>query len=1089
MSVTDKELLTFCNLTNLKMEYANLIKGYEDGPKDSNGKTTKIPINHTIYSLLHGDDFKNKEDENHEEYIKKLINEVFIDTTIDEKGTFILEMSEDEAKKSGKKIYKDNLKLLEDATIVFDQLDNENNNFLKEWEIIYADDNFGITLDFFLSVYNQIYSSNINSRRKLLKEIVAFNIKKNEKLTGNLRNKENIEILGKNTPEFLEILAMEKDALEKDILLIFGVIIDIYGNDFPQLLGTATNLPNKWNPDTVITNLSREEILKIVNEISKNPAGKAKTKNILNADVIKLKKIISKELSSLTLKYSKVNEIIGKINPILRAVFWLNLIKELNESLKLINKIQKKEGNILHSLSLRKSDLRMIILKREEKIIINFNDFKEDEKLKKIIERGIITEEINQILTVILNNILKDVKVEVKNEEYLTSKNVQTLLIELSDIIKEKNITFTGFGAGGELAFFISNILEKPNKIFIDDYNNFKTTENIINFDLDDLEMFDNKMSEISFNTRIVDVTLERFYKITFENTRFFLLGVTWATLSPIVMNVAQVFSILSYQVLSKLILFLKNGVLLLGFPGLLVCLFEFALWATLIYVAVYAAEQYRLNSIFEFLIEFKYLKKIKKQSINLVTDEIINGEYNGYKILPIYRFLILALKNNKMSCEENKESITFKEEYSVHGFLETFEIKFILNLNVVEFIKVTATQYGEHKRVEKVNKHIEILDILEQLELIPQFKLVKNLQEFFMIFKLLEFYYSFQNKALNQENLKLINSDFYYLDVNQENKFIVTKESEFEKILQNKEGYNCYEVIHSTSYPVYQEKRNPRHIKNKKIPFDNEYRFYPFLIGDNLTENINSNYIVTAMAKAVENYNENKSLKTEVDEQIDYTELKFPEKFKLTKEEVKQENIKKYVDKSIPKFPYKEEIQEELNLFSDKYFIMETERDENKKLGALKFNEKDKNEPNFCYHPITNFNNNILKLNIPLVEKVEDGNPSQKIVLDGAILRCDKGAATSKLIVTSQNILKENGKKVATIEDFKENKNIKSFVICRAFTPPKTCSIKIKGPWSEGTTQVSICGKNGLIENCTCECEFGGKIKIEKAIGKTKAK
>lgn len=52
MSVTDKELLTFCNLTNLKMEYANLIKGYEDGPKDSNGKTTKIPINHTIYSLL-----------------------------------------------------------------------------------------------------------------------------------------------------------------------------------------------------------------------------------------------------------------------------------------------------------------------------------------------------------------------------------------------------------------------------------------------------------------------------------------------------------------------------------------------------------------------------------------------------------------------------------------------------------------------------------------------------------------------------------------------------------------------------------------------------------------------------------------------------------------------------------------------------------------------------------------------------------------------------------------------------------------------------------------------------------------------------
>ncbi|MGL5149409.1 MAG: hypothetical protein ACRC7N_02410, partial [Clostridium sp.] len=49
MSVTDKELLTFCNLTNLKMEYAKLT--YEEEINE-NKERKIISINHTIYSLL-----------------------------------------------------------------------------------------------------------------------------------------------------------------------------------------------------------------------------------------------------------------------------------------------------------------------------------------------------------------------------------------------------------------------------------------------------------------------------------------------------------------------------------------------------------------------------------------------------------------------------------------------------------------------------------------------------------------------------------------------------------------------------------------------------------------------------------------------------------------------------------------------------------------------------------------------------------------------------------------------------------------------------------------------------------------------------
>lgn len=49
MSVTDKELLTFCNLTNLKMEYAKLT--YEQEILE-NRERKIISRNHTIYSLL-----------------------------------------------------------------------------------------------------------------------------------------------------------------------------------------------------------------------------------------------------------------------------------------------------------------------------------------------------------------------------------------------------------------------------------------------------------------------------------------------------------------------------------------------------------------------------------------------------------------------------------------------------------------------------------------------------------------------------------------------------------------------------------------------------------------------------------------------------------------------------------------------------------------------------------------------------------------------------------------------------------------------------------------------------------------------------
>ena len=51
MSITDKELLAICNLSNLKMEFANLKKDIET-TEDSQGENY---TNHTIYSLLNSE--------------------------------------------------------------------------------------------------------------------------------------------------------------------------------------------------------------------------------------------------------------------------------------------------------------------------------------------------------------------------------------------------------------------------------------------------------------------------------------------------------------------------------------------------------------------------------------------------------------------------------------------------------------------------------------------------------------------------------------------------------------------------------------------------------------------------------------------------------------------------------------------------------------------------------------------------------------------------------------------------------------------------------------------------------------------------
>lgn len=174
-NITDKELLTFCNLANLEMEYADLGKVRDI-------KTNEILVNHTIYSLLEKEinSFENKrkffeiekkepktreerlianhhqthreewsekiksEENRKKEKVQKIKNGEF--------GVFV-DIQENEF------MYMDIEKLRRKAPILMEYYDRYNISaeenktthegaFLKEWEIINAYDQYNISKEF-----------------------------------------------------------------------------------------------------------------------------------------------------------------------------------------------------------------------------------------------------------------------------------------------------------------------------------------------------------------------------------------------------------------------------------------------------------------------------------------------------------------------------------------------------------------------------------------------------------------------------------------------------------------------------------------------------------------------------------------------------------------------------------------------------------------------------------------------------------------------------------------------------------------------------------------------------------------------------
>lgn len=195
MEITDKELLAICNLSNLKMEFADVVKEKQRVPDPNNsGKfIEKILSNHTIYSLitneLEGIERRKIKKKSYDiELVKRLEKVTNTDISKDITGDtikniknelnkkYLEEIGKDEAGNLGSFysknkdnrnifVYFSKKGLQEEAPIIMEYYDrlqygNKEGEFLKDWEIIYGGDFYEILLDYFILMKSDIEKKN-----------------------------------------------------------------------------------------------------------------------------------------------------------------------------------------------------------------------------------------------------------------------------------------------------------------------------------------------------------------------------------------------------------------------------------------------------------------------------------------------------------------------------------------------------------------------------------------------------------------------------------------------------------------------------------------------------------------------------------------------------------------------------------------------------------------------------------------------------------------------------------------------------------------------------------------------------------------
>jgi Domain of unknown function (DUF4280) len=127
----------------------------------------------------------------------------------------------------------------------------------------------------------------------------------------------------------------------------------------------------------------------------------------------------------------------------------------------------------------------------------------------------------------------------------------------------------------------------------------------------------------------------------------------------------------------------------------------------------------------------------------------------------------------------------------------------------------------------------------------------------------------------------------------------------------------------------------------------------------------------------------------------------------------------------------------------------------------------------------------------------------TKKLVLMGALLECDQAIPTgpAKLSVLPVNLTQGESQSAATVQDFAPMVNIPTLGMCKTQSNPQVaaataaamgtltpqpCIPVPTGPWSPGSSKVTIKDLAALTDDSKCACAWGGNITVQDA-GSTK--
>ena len=1117
MEITDKELLTICNLSNLKMEFADI--AFERNLKG------EILSYHTIYSLLKKEckglkireDWEKKwheenpleveADEAKRDYVAEKYKEKFkeerankFSSKNEEYGSFY-SLDDDKRKEYE---YWHKVELQKSAPILMEYFDrynlspdkeNHEGKFLEEWEIIYGGDFYQILLDYAFKTHQE-YSKESEKCKDIEEYIKKMKIPNRKDL---LSKEERIEFLNLAW-DFATALAGANNIFPKlGTIDNFKAVFENleYREIIREIYEAATSTEIK---DEIITDEKWEEIRKIFQRKA------FELKGIINFKIVDFRIVIlrKKETNKYAVSFynSKDNMVIESFE---KGALNLDLVL-VNEVIENeIRKISKKENaeiiytgyeygalmafsshSMFNSLFNQNSD--NIKIQTFSKVFVgekkyNFENLPNIRNLMNSIDVFDFEKLINF-------DIKKLASVQPGSVEY--TKNVLDSLgnmvsMCLVNIAGTKGICLaTVILANSGTGAFISTIVASVHPIvYLAIFVGYFLCSEKYRYEMEEIEkkILGCKIVENKGEYRIVNKEFNNYSSALEINKKIKeRIKVKSSVLSFKRHNDQYVKKTLE----TESIIPLKKGVKL--YPITIEVVDE----KSRIIGPLYKKSEITVNVPREVAIAlcFRYCEISEDGIIKLYKDGVEGRERYELKLDSANNFLSI-----EEICEENWEEENY-EIITTPKFEEEGLFDYVLYL-----MTIIQDKYNlENKTFENSEFiYMKQLEATEEEKEILDFSLGDDENEKDEKGEDKKSRYSFEEEALLKDKyiyeLSVDNSSNTEKEIEEGiNNFKLTpkKTTPLIKI----DNFEKKKFIYAKRIPTLTEKLDEiKHIKyNKsswlenKVPYS-EYIYFPYVeLGGNgkITENIREDYIGSILRSSFRNKLKYESLN---EEQKDI----FVENTPLTGEEGnKNERLNKYFIQKIERYGKELGYPEHYNsvmklleanpkLVENYYTLQESNKripTKNLKIGILNGNEYALDKIGFIYNE-----DDIYGRAIKFIYNYGSGDKLEEIstygVCEGATLWCSVGSASGNLLVTSQNFEYTDGFLDATKDDCKAIVNITPFGSC-GHNKKKPCINYISlEQWTDTSSGTETNNKKAILSTGTINCKEKGKISI----------